>query len=528
MRDLSALVGLTFMVVCGTAEAGLLDDDNALGQTIQALRSSIGAHPRILRIEVEPNFVTIEAQDPNNHNHINRWQCADRFLGFIPVHWVTGPRPVDLGSLLNPDIEANLFDLDAVAFSATKRLTKAALERAHLQDAAVITRMEIERQTYILPKPSSGDVRWTLHIASGRETAEVVANAGGDITGADLSNTQRAKTLNLFNEPEPIVDAATAFRDTVGPDPVLTSVGIDTQSVSFATNIADNRLGKLGGGLAQVASYGWDLSGLKSRFPTIDTSALTQKLNTGPAAVPFSVNDVDWTIIAKLEKDALAKVNLSQAQITGLKVARSSSQPGQAILAWTIKITDGEGEETSVIADTKGAIQRVVLPASRRPKLVWTDPATLASGIARIGATFGPNTKIASIVADDRGGRITIDDPSSGGNPATFDLSGDGVSRASMTFTLNSKGPRFGVPDLASFTEQKIAALEADAMKRLGGNKQVYLESVSIGAHLIVHKAGAREIEVRVRDIPEDSVSAEYGWIVYDFDGRPLDSAKGW
>jgi hypothetical protein len=65
-------------------------------------------------------------------------------------------------------------------------------------------------------------------------------------------------------------------------------------------------------------------------------------------------------------------------------------------------------------------------------------------------------------------------------------------------------------------------------MKRLGGNKQVYLESISIGAHLIVRTAGARAIEVRVRDIPEDSARAEYGWIVYDFSGRPLDSAKGW
>lgn len=528
MKALSALVALTFMVVCGTAQAGLLDDDNALAQTIQALRSSIGAHSRILRIEIDRNFVTIEAQDPNNHNHINRWQCADRFLGFIPMHWVTGPQPVDLGSLLNPDIEANLFDLDVVAFSATKTLAKAAIERARLQDPGVITRMEIERQTYILPKPSSGDVRWTLYIASGRETAEVVANAGGDIIGADLSNTQRAKTLNLFKEPESIVDAATAFRDTVGPDPVLTSVGIDTQSVSFATKIADNRLGKLMGGLPQVASYGWDLSGLKSRFPTVDSSALMKNATMGPTAAPFSVNDVDWTIVAKLEADSLAKVNLPKAQITGLKVERSSSQPGQAILAWTIKITDGDGEETAVIADTKGAIQRVVLPESRRPKLVWTDPATLASAIARIGTTFGPNTKIASIVADDRGGRITIDDPANGGNLATFDLSGDGVTRASMAFTINSKGPRFGVPDLASFTEQKIAALEADAMKRLGGKKQVYLESVSIGAHLIVRTAGAREIEVRVRDIPEDSARAEYGWIVYDFDGRPLDHVTSW
>ena len=228
---------MAFMAVCGTAEAGLLDDDNDLGQTIQAMRSAIGAHPRVLRIEVDPKFVTIEAQDPNNHNHINRWRCADRLFGFIPFHWVMGPEAVE-PQLLNPDLEANLFDLDGISF--------------------------------------------------------------------------------------------------------------------------------------------------------------------------FS------------------------------------------------------------------------------------------------------------------------DDQSNGGNPATFDLSSDGVSRAAITFSFNAQGPRFGVAELVSLNEQKIAALEADAIKRLSGNKQVYLESVSIGAHLIVRRAGARAIEVRVRDIPEDSATAEYGWIVYDFDGRPLDSAKGW
>ena len=182
-------------------------------------------------------------------------------------------------------------------------------------------------------------------------------------------------------------------------------------------------------------------------------------------------------------------------------------------------------------------MQTVMIPLSLRipkgpfnafccPKAV--DPssfglATLANAISRIGTTFGPNTKISSIVADDRGGRITIDDPASGGNLATFDLSADGVTRASMTFALNPQGPRFGVADLALLTEQKIAALEADAMKRFSRNKQVYLESISIGAHIIVRKAGAREIEVRVRDIPQDSARAEYAWIVYDFDGRALD-----
>jgi hypothetical protein len=204
---------------------------------------------------------------------------------------------------------------------------------------------------------------------------------------------------------------------------------------------------KLGGGLRPVANYSWNLEGLHSQFPGMDTSGVMQKLSQAPTLVPFSVNDVDWTIVAKLEADSLAKVNLAQAQITGIKIERSSSQPGQVVLAWTIKITDADGEDTSVVADTKGAIQRVLLPESRRPKLVWTDPATLANAISRIGTTFGPNTKIVSIVADDRGGRITIDDPASGGNLATFDLSADGVSRASMTFALNPQGPRFGVPE---------------------------------------------------------------------------------
>ena len=88
--------------------------------------------------------------------------------------------------------------------------------------------------------------------------------------------------------------------------------------MSFLTNIADNRLGRLGGGLAHVANYTWDLNGLQSRLPSIDSSAMTQRLTQAPAPVSFSVNDVDWTMLAKLEADALAKVNLSQAQITGI------------------------------------------------------------------------------------------------------------------------------------------------------------------------------------------------------------------
>jgi len=509
-----------FMVAFRSADASFLDNDTELSQAIPALRSAIDNHPRVLKIEVDPNVVAIEAQDPNNLKHVNRWRCVDRVLGFIPMRWVAGPEPVDL-QLLDPDLEANLFDLDAVAFSATSKLEKAAIKRAHIQDPAVVTHMEIARQTFILPQPKSGDIRWKLYITSGREHAKVFANALGEIVGTDLSGTQWAKSLNLLTEPALIADAAAAFRAAHGPDPVLTAISIDSKMVSFSTNIRDTTFGKVisSSSMPATCSFTWTLDGLIQRLGRIGLDA--EMGTQGPT--PFSVDDVDWTILAKLVADSLAKATVPQAQVTRIAIEKSSAGPGEPVLAWTVEVTGPSGEVTSVVADTKGTIQRVVLPESRRPKIVWMDPAALAGAISRIGTIFGPNAKIASIVADDGGGRITVDDSANGGRPATFDFTADGVSRAGISFSLASTGSRFGVTDLASLTEQKIATFETDALKKLGESKKVYLESVSIGPHPFVSEAGARAIEVRVRDVPEDSASAGYGWIVYDFDGHVLD-----
>ncbi|MFI4995493.1 MAG: hypothetical protein ACHQAQ_06885 [Hyphomicrobiales bacterium] len=191
----------------------------------------------------------------------------------------------------------------------------------------------------ILPHPKAGDIRWSLRIASGREHAEVFANAQGVITGADLAGTQRAKTLDLFNEPELVANAAAEFRAVLGGGPVLTAVGIDAKTVSLATNM------------------------------------------------------------------------------------------------------------------------RVVLPERLRPKIDWRDPAALAGAVSRIGKIFGQDASIASIVADERGGRITIDDKANGGRPATFELSGDGATPAAISFSLESMGPRFSVADLAPLTEGELATV---------------------------------------------------------------------
>lgn len=516
---LTLLAATLLLTAPGRAAANYLDDNAAFDRAISELRAAIGDHARVLQITADPGGVEIEAQDPHNRSHIDHWRYGVViYLRIFSSNRLSGPDPVE-PQLIDPDLEANLFDLDAIDLSAMPKLMQDAIKRARLQDPATITRMEVQRRTFILPKPSTGDVRWTLYVSSGREHAAIFADARGSILAADLSGTERAKNLNLLREPELVADAAAEFRRVVGVGPVLTSVGVHGRDVGFVTNIHDASMGQLGFAMPATRIFTWDLSGLQQQLGRIDVDA--QIGTAGP--VPFSVDDVDWTILAKLEKDALAKAALPQAGITGLQVGKSSERPGEPALVWTVEITEPSGDVTSVIADTQGGIQRVLLPPSRRPPVDWLNAATIAGAIAGVGPTFGPATKIASIVFDDRGGRITIEDPAHNGQAQTFDLAEDGATRAGITFQLDSSGARFGVSDVASLDERMIAKLEAEAMARLGGQAPAYLESVAIGAHPFEPQAGAHAIEVRLRDIAQDSVQAHYAWIVFDFNGRVID-----
>lgn len=519
-KALAALVGALLVAMLPQhASANYLDDNAVFAKAISALRAALGEHPRVLQIEVDARGVEIEAQDPQNRSHIDRWRYGTvTYLHLFSTSELTGPEAVE-PQRVNPNLEENLFDFDAVDFSAAAKLASAAIARAGLQDPGAVTHMEIQRRVFILPKPSSGDVRWTLTVSSGREHAEIFASAQGAIVGADVSQTERARNLDLLRETNLVPNAAEEFRDLVGAGSVLTEVSIRPKDVGFATNIRDRATALLGSDLPSVEIFTWDLNGLQQQLGRIDVNV--QMGTPGPA--PFSVGEVDWTILAKLEKDALAKDAIPQASVTRLEVAKSSERPGGPVLVWTVEITEPSGEVTKVVADAHGSIQHVVLPPSRRPAVNWLDAATIASAIAHVATTFGTDTRIASIVFEDRGGRITIQDPAKNGEAQTFDFADDGATRAGYTFQLDARGARFSVSDVAVLDEAMIAKLEAEALKRLGGSSTIYLESVSIGAHPFEPQAGAHAIEIRVRDVAQDSARANYAWIVFDFTGRVID-----
>ncbi|MGB7886301.1 MAG: hypothetical protein WBL55_07720 [Xanthobacteraceae bacterium] len=114
MRALCALIGAILLASGGGAEAGFIDDSSNFSLAISMLRGAVGTHARVLKIEGDANGIEIEAQDPKNPGHIDRLRYGIvNYLGMIPLRHLTGPEPVD-PTLINPDIAANLFDLDTV------------------------------------------------------------------------------------------------------------------------------------------------------------------------------------------------------------------------------------------------------------------------------------------------------------------------------------------------------------------------------------------------------------------------------
>ena len=50
----------------GSAKAGFIDDNATFSLAISVLRSAIGDHAHVLRIEADANGIEIQAQDPHN------------------------------------------------------------------------------------------------------------------------------------------------------------------------------------------------------------------------------------------------------------------------------------------------------------------------------------------------------------------------------------------------------------------------------------------------------------------------------
>jgi hypothetical protein len=222
---------IVFGMVIGTAAlappAAVADenffDEGRAQAGLEKIFDKAGNPTKVLGVDIRSNQLIVELQAVDNPSHIDRY--IDRIATDAVGRWfwpesVSGPTPVEL-SLPNPDLAANLFTLKPADLAIVAKLAAASVKQAALEDLAVVDRMELRRQLFLVPRPVSGDPQWSVEVTSGRERAAIYATIAGTITRADLNGTRRAQTVNYLAGGKDLDEVVGAAESTIGKDAVV-------------------------------------------------------------------------------------------------------------------------------------------------------------------------------------------------------------------------------------------------------------------------------------------------------------------
>ena len=488
-------------------------DDGRAQAVLDRIFASANHPTKILSLEIRPLELTVELQDPASPRHIDAW--VDRINTTPVVRWISpeslsGPRAVE-PTLLNPDLDANLFEFKPADASVVAKLVVAALARAALEDPGHVTRMELKRQLHLVPTPTSGAPQWDIEVTSGREHAEIYADLAGNITHANLDGTRRAKAIDYKNGGKDLADLVAAIADVFGKEATIKSLIVYEHYLTFVARNPDHP--------DRDASFHAGLNGVY-RDLLGDSFANVNFPGDGQPG-RFAIADVDWTLLPKLEQAARDRLQLPGGTVGLVKLTKPGNGVGDPAIEWEINIAAAgdHAVEGYVSFDVKGNILRTHYPPGRGPKLDFLDAASYGPALDGISQSLGAHALVTEIEFRPDEVMITAKDPKKPDDLVVYEYEGETLSRSIMTPMM---WPTFG-PDWYFDLSQalpigaRLAQLEQDTLVRLGlaGGK---IERITISKQKIfMPRNDSVTIEIRAAE------GRRAGRVVYDLSGKMVD-----
>ncbi len=516
--------GLVFALVIGAAalasRLALADDsffDEGRAQAgLERIYDKAGHPTKVLGVDVRTNQLVVELQAVDNPAHIDRY--IDRIATDMIERWfwpesVSGPAPVQL-SLANPDLDANLFALNPTDLAVVGKLAAESVERAALEDPAQVDRMELRRALFLVPRPVSGDPELSVEITSGRERAAIYATIAGVITHADLRGTRRAQNLNYLAAGPDLDAAVAAAESTIGKGEVVQRLLVYDKSLSIDALVP--------GSAEHVGGYRADINGV---VRLADEIAGVRPILPGqlpPAR--FSLADVDWSLVPKLQQAARDRLQLSGGRIVFVEISRPGSAVGTPEITWEISVdsVDDSSVSGSVAFDNKGNVVSTRYPRGQGPKLDLLDAASYAPALDALGKALGAHAAIVEL--DFRTDRLmaTVKDPQKPDALVVLDYQGESVARSIMPpfEPANFSADWFFDLSQAQPVPTHVAAMQQDALARLG-LADGKIERVTISKQKLFMPGNDRLlVEVRAE------AGKREGRVVYDLNGNAVDIDK--
>jgi uncharacterized protein YdeI (BOF family) len=197
MRRAAVVVGVALLLIavgaCTTTSTSdttdttsaipndLLHDRGRAARAIAAIENAVGATPaRVTEVDVYPEYLITEAQDPAILDHIDRYEWRDDD--------VAPPTPVQLSGP-QEEVDASLFPTSALRWSALPSMVTNA-ERAALRNKPL--RIEDPRASYVTVDRSTsptddGRVLIRIYISGPRRSGYVEMDASGTIRSINVN-----------------------------------------------------------------------------------------------------------------------------------------------------------------------------------------------------------------------------------------------------------------------------------------------------------------------------------------------------
>jgi hypothetical protein len=157
----------------GTAPSGnFLTTPGAAQRVVDAIVRELGPR-RVRYVNFYESYVIFEAQDPGTPDNIDRYTFRDGRLGPF--------EPVNVSGQTLADIEADLFAIGEVNWSAIPDLVRAALQQTALEGGSVAL-VSVERRL-----PFEPDVRIDVYVSGTRRNGWLEAAAGGTVLNVNVS-----------------------------------------------------------------------------------------------------------------------------------------------------------------------------------------------------------------------------------------------------------------------------------------------------------------------------------------------------
>lgn len=488
-------------------------------RAFEALLEEVGRRPAVYAVRIEPQTISLEVAGAARPTDVDGWNIGRfRRLGFT-FETTRGPRPVTPPGYIR-DVASGFFPLAPADLERVPALVAAAIERAALQDAATVSSIEIARRVTLLPEPSFGPVRWSISVGSGRESATVFADEAGRITGADVSGTERARTLDLIDTDGWPKDQAIADLTAVlGAARRIRSLTVYDKYLSLD---ADHPTAA-----GQTVGYSWDLSGVSSM-------GIASPLFPGtPPEASFIVSEVDLARLGTVREAARSAFGNRGARIVYLMLRRDMDATGAPPLRWTVNLDDGNGESGSVELAPDGTVVAVTLPPSRRPKIDWMAPQTVVETLGRLGGEFPPDARFAQILFQNDQAQVLAEDPRTPGRNAQFIMDPRQMTRFGTPMPWEAEvqpDHAFRLADLGGFTAERLAVLVRETYARLKADPALMPVSrftfsvgqlrMPTGDFMVPSPDGKVTLEIRL----ETADGMGGGWVAYTADGKAFDA----